>query len=332
MNRRSSYTPWPWIVLSSLTLLIVGGIGMGFLGLLLGGDKADTRERVGVINLSGEISDEGTRGVLGGRTGGARGFIEAVESAEKDPSIKAVVIRINSPGGSASASQEMFQAVRRLEKAKPVICSMGDVAASGGYYVASACDKIYANGSTLTGSIGVISQFLNYQGLFKKVGLDEATIKSGKFKDAGNPARPITAEERQLFQRLILNVYGQFVSDVVTGRAKATSGKLTRAKLLKLADGRVYTGLQAKNNLLVDAIGGLHEAVADAAKAGGITGEPTTREIDGDGGLGSLFGASAERGVSGLARSAGDQFVAGASARARQELQSDAQTQPLQAR
>jgi protease-4 len=241
------------------------------------------------VELSGEISDGGGTGFS--RNRGARDFIDDIEDARKDKSIKAIVIRINSPGGSAAASQEMFRAVRKL--GKPVICSMGDLAASGGYYVASACDTIYANGSTLTGSIGVISQFLNYSTLFKKVGLDQATIKSGKFKDAGNPARPLTAEERQLFQAMIMNVYNQFVDDVATGR----KGKLTRTQVLKLADGRVYTGLQAKQNKLVDNIGGLQDAIEDAAKRAGISGDPKIKEYGGGGMLGSILGSKAETGA-----------------------------------
>ena len=218
----------------------------------------ETKPSVGLIELSGPISDSGAGGLLGGTSGGARGFIREVEAARKDDNIKSVVIRINSPGGAASASQEMYEAVMRLRKAKPVICSMGDVAESGGYYTAAACTKIYANRATTTGSIGVITEFPNYQELAKKVGIGQSIIKSGKFKDTGNPARPLTAEEKQLFQGLITNLYNQFVNDIVTGRKEATKGQLTREKLLKLANGRVYTGEQAVQNKLIDETGDLY--------------------------------------------------------------------------
>lgn len=290
MNKQRS-TPWGWIIFGVCAIGVVALTGISFIALATGGGDggAAVGPRIALIELSGEIADEGSKGLS--RSRGARDFIEDVEAARKDDSIKAVVIRVNSPGGSAAASQEMFRAVRRL--GKPTICSMGDVAASGGYYVAAACDTIYANGSTLTGSIGVISQFLNYQSLFQKVGLDQATIKSGKFKDAGNPARKLTPEERQLFQAMIMSVYNQFVDDVALGR----KGKLTRPQVAKLADGRVYTGLQAKQNKLIDSVGGLQEAVAEAAKRANISGEPKLKKFGSGGVLGSLLGASAESSI-----------------------------------
>jgi protease-4 len=206
----------------------------------------------------------------------------------------------------------MFQAVRRLGAEKPVICSMGDVAASGGYYVAAACDKIYANGSTLTGSIGVISQFVNYGELFRKVGLDETTVKSGRFKDAGNPTRPLTPAERALFQQMIGDVYQQFTADVLVGRQKPTGGKLTRQKLLALADGRVYTGRQAKASLLVDENGGLYDAIQEAGKLGKLPGKPNVRNLSSGGGLGSLLGASSRGSLDSIGQTLGQAFARGA--------------------
>jgi len=286
--------PWFWIILAGVVLFGVGVMGMIFIALAIS-DGTSLEPRVGLVELSGAISDEGARGVLGGGSqGGARAFMADLEEARTDDSIKAVVIRVNSPGGSASASQEMYSAIRRLRAKKAVVCSMGDLAASGGYYVAAACDKIYANPSTLTGSIGVISEFMNFQGVFKKFGIGSDTIKSGKFKDIGNPARPLTAEERQLSHSMIMNVYNQFVNDIVAGRKGPTRGRLTRAKLLKLADGRVYTGAQAKANLLVDETGGLHEAVQAAAKLGSIQGTPKIKQIGASGLFSGIFGASAE--------------------------------------
>jgi len=312
-RKKTNWFAWIAGIFVSCTL------GLGLL-LILAVAGASSIPAVGVVELSGAITDEGARGLLGGGSaGGARKFIEDIDAARTDSSIKAVVIRVNSPGGSAAASQEMFQAVRRLRAEKPVICSMGDVAASGGYYVAAACDKIYANGSTLTGSIGVISQFVNYGDLFKKLGLGEATIKSGKFKDAGNPTRDLTSEERQLFQKMIGDVYSQFIGDVLVGRKNPTNGKLTKTKLLALADGRVYTGRQAKANLLVDENGGLYDAIAYAAKQANIEGKPTVRNFSSSGGLGSIFGASTNAALGEVAENVGQAFARGVTTQIKSE-------------
>lgn len=315
--RRSSYGLWPW--LAGLAFVGILGLGLMTLGIMGNGPIEPS---VGLIEVSGPISDSGASGLLGGTAGGARDFIREIAQARDDKQIKAVVIRINSPGGSASASQEMYEAVRRLRAKKPVICSMGDVAASGGYYIASACDKIYANRATTTGSIGVITELLNYQELARKIGLDQSIIKSGKFKDAGNPARPLTLEERQLFQGLINNLYNQFVNDVVAGRKAATNGQLTRAKLLKLADGRVYSGEQAKANGLIDETGGLYEATRFAATKGGLKEDAPVRSFSGRGGFGSLFGA--ESAVGGLSESVGAALARGAMA----QIKSDSSDLP----
>jgi protease-4 len=182
---------------------------------------------------------------------------------------------------------------------------MGDAAASGGYYTASACNKIYANGSTLTGSIGVISQFISAGETLKKIGVKPETIVSGEFKDAGSPFRDLRPKERQLFQTLIYDVYNQFVTDVVAGRREATNGKLTKPVLKGLADGRVYTGNQAKANMLIDEIGGLHEAIEAAAKLGNVTGTPRVRKVRG-GGLGSSLDADMGETAINLAASIGN--------------------------
>ncbi len=306
-KRKSGFGLWPW-----LALLLF--LGISFFGLILVAAVMgkESKPSVGLIELSGPISDSGASSLLGGTSGGARGFIREVEAARKDENIKSVVIRINSPGGAASASQEMYEAVMRLRKAKPVICSMGDVAASGGYYTAAACTKIYANRATTTGSIGVITELPNYQELAKKVGISQAIIKSGKFKDTGNPARPLTAEEKQLFQGLINNLYNQFVNDVVAGRKEATNGQLTREKLLKLADGRVYTGEQAVQNKLIDETGDLYTAVRYAAKTAGLKEDAPVTSLSSGGGLGSLFGASAQSFIGGIGEQAGVAFARGA--------------------
>lgn len=307
-KRKSGFGIWPWLAL--IAFLSVSGIGL-LIFSALAGDVA--KPSVGLIEISGAISDSGASTLLGGTSGGARQFIRQTEEARKDPQIKAVVIRINSPGGSASASQEMYEAVMRLRKAKPVICSMGDVAASGGYYTAAACDKIYANRATTTGSIGVISTFPNYQELAQKIGIGQSTLKSGKFKDTGNPARALTTEEKQLFQGLITNLYNQFINDIVAGRKEATQGKLTREKLLKLADGRVYSGEQAANNGLIDENGDLYTALIYARQQGKLPEDaPVTSLSGGGGGLRSLLGANTQSTVENLSQSAGAAFAQGA--------------------
>lgn len=331
---RSRPAIWPWILVSLGLLMMIGFIGLSLIASAVGGTSI-AGPNVGLVELSGAITDQGVSGLLGGRSGGARAFMEDLERAEKDDNVKAVVIRVNSPGGSASASQEMYEAVLRLRKKKPVICSMGDVAASGGYYVAAACNKIYANPSTITGSIGVISQFLNYQQLFRKVGLDETTIKSGKFKDAGNPTRPLTPDERKYFQSMVLSIYGQFVDDIAAGRKEATKGTLTRDKVRRLADGRVYTGNQAKANRLVDEVGGLHDATRAAAKAAGLNVEDfKLKEIGGGGLLSGMMGANARSSGSiveetgqALGRSFGSAAAEGFATRMKSESQNGAMPQ-----
>ncbi len=179
------------------------------------------------------------------------------------------MLRINSPGGSVAATQEIVQEIRKLRKNnKVVVASMGDVAASGGYYIASQADSIVADPGTLTGSIGVIMQIANVQDLFKKIGVKTETIKSGKFKDIGSPFRELSVQERDIFQNLINDAYDQFVTAVAEGR------KMDRAKVLEVADGRIFTGTQAKAAGLIDEYGNLQEAILLAASKAGITGKP----------------------------------------------------------
>jgi len=186
-----------------------------------------------------------------------------------NPSVKAVVVRINSPGGVVAPTQEIFSAIQRLRKSgKPVVASLGAVAASGGYYVATACDRVYANPGTLTGSIGVVMQMANFQGLFKKVGVEYVVIKSGAFKDVGNFARQMTPTERKILQTLLDDVYGQFVDAVAEGRG------LERKDVLAFADGRIYSGQQAHALKMVDELGGYEDAIDAAGKLANIPGRP----------------------------------------------------------
>jgi protease-4 len=215
---------------------------------------------VAVVDLSGEIRD-------------AEPLDESLASLRKDTSVVAVVLRIDSPGGGVAPSQELSEEIQRLREVKPVVASLGNIAASGGYYVAAATNLIVAAPGTLTGSIGVIMEFRQLQGLADKVGVTESIVKSGPYKDIGNPLRPITEAERGLLQGMVDDVYGQFVNAVATGR------KLDPARVRELADGRLFSGQQAKAVGLVDELGGLNTAIRLAWERGGQTGEPRVRKV-----------------------------------------------------
>lgn len=227
-----------------------------------------SKEKVGLIYISGIIAGEEISPF--GGIAGAQSIIEQLREAGKDSSIKALVLRVNSPGGSAPAAQELYKEIIRFKKKyrKKVVVSMGDMAASGGFYLASAADKIIANESTLTGSIGVIMELPQWEGLMKKLGIGIITIKSGRYKDIGSPTRPMSTEEKALLQQLVMDVYEQFITAVAEGR------KIPKSRVRALADGRIFTGRQALKLGLVDQIGTLQDAIALAGKLGGISGEP----------------------------------------------------------
>lgn len=229
-------------------------------------------EQVALIHVEGAITS--SRGAGAGAARSER-IVSLLRTAEKDRSIRAVVLRINSPGGSAAASQEIGEAVKRLRKAgKPVVASMGDVAASGGYWIAANTDRIVANPGTVTGSIGVIFQVFNAQGLGDKVGVRSEVFKSGEHKDIGSPARAVTETERAILQGMVTDIYGQFVEVVAEGR------NLPVERVRRLADGRIFTGRQARDAGLVDELGGLEDAVRLAGRMANVEGDPTVRELD----------------------------------------------------
>jgi len=212
-------------------------------------------DKVGVIEVKGVIAN-------------AQPTIEELAEFKRDGSVKAIVLRIDSPGGGVSPSQELYKEIRRTAQKKPVVASMGSVAASGGYYIASAAQKIYANPGTITGSIGVILQFTNFEELFDKIGFHLEVVKSGPYKDIGNPAREMTVSEKSYLQELINNVHQQFVRDVAQGR------NLDVEEVNQVADGRIFTGEQAKELNLVDELGTLKDAIDEAAQMAAIEGEP----------------------------------------------------------
>jgi protease-4 len=210
---------------------------------------------VAVVEIRGVIED-------------ARELIEQLDDFRTDDHTVAVVLRINSPGGAVPPAQETWDAIRRLREKKPVVASLGNVAASAAYYIASACGTVVASPGTLTGSIGVIMQLPYFGPLAEKVGVSEETVKSGPFKDVGSGFRPLEPKERALLQGMIDDVLGQFVSAVAEGRGMALE------RVQALADGRVFTGAQAHDVGLVDQLGGLTDATRIAWEAAGETGEP----------------------------------------------------------
>jgi len=212
---------------------------------------------VAVLDLEGVIND-------------SKDFVDQLKEYGSASGVKAIVIRMNSPGGGVAASQEIYEAVKKLrvETKKKVVVSMSSVAASGAYYIACGADRIFANPGSITGSIGVIAEWYNYGDLLRWAKLEPITLKSGEMKDAGSPTRPMTPAEKAYLQGLIDNMYGQFLVAVSDGR------HLDRDRVRRLADGRVYTGLEARANGLVDELGTFQDALASAARMAGIAGEP----------------------------------------------------------
>lgn len=234
-------------------VLIVGA--MAVFTLLRGdGGPLFAGDRIGVVRVEGAIA-------------GSERVNQWVQRMRTDSSIRGVVLRINSPGGGVAPSQEIFRAVRRLAEAKPVVASMGSVAASGGYYVACGADVVVANPGSITGSIGVKAQLPNVRELMDKVGLKQQTIVSGEFKDAGSPTEPLSPREKRYFQELVDDLFEQFVRDVARGRDMKVD------EVRSLADGRAYTGSQAEKLGLVDELGGMHAAVQRVKEMSGLAGE-----------------------------------------------------------
>ncbi len=198
----------------------------------------------------------------------SRGIIQELEKYKDRDDVKAIVLRIESPGGAVGTAQEIYGEVRKLTESKTILASMGNVAASGGYYIAAAAEEIVANPGTLTGSIGVITEYPNYMELMKKIGLKSETLKSGKYKDLGSPMREMTSRETALLQDLLDNVHQQFIRDVAKGRNREIE------EIKPLADGRLFTGEQAKEVGLVDRLGNLQDALDRAAELAGIDGKP----------------------------------------------------------
>ena len=195
-------------------------------------------------------------------------YLKSLDKIRKNRSVKAIVVRINSPGGAVAPSQEIYGELENIKSKLPVVASMGSVAASGGYYIACAADTIYANPGSITGSIGVIAQFLSYKDLLEWAKIDVEVIKSGEFKDVGSPLRTMSEEEKKYIQNLIDNVHDQFKTTVEVTRG------INKNKINEISDGKIFSGEQALELNLVDELGNLNDASAYAADQGGITGDP----------------------------------------------------------
>lgn len=262
-------------------LLIAGSVAAASAAWLAGpprGDSLDLRgpmtggksANVALIDVYGLISDTSDGGVFGAGEGASSNrLIRAIRTAEQD-GMKAILLRINSPGGTAAASQAIYEELMRVRKDGKIkiVAAMGDVAASGGYYVAAAADHITALPATTTGSIGVIMRLQNVSGLMNKIGVESQAFQSGPHKDILSPFRNPTASEREILQAQVSETYGQFLADLVEGR------KMPLEQLRPLADGRIFTGSQAQKVGLVDSLGNWRVALTKAADLAGIKGEP----------------------------------------------------------
>lgn len=258
------------IVVGVLALVCLSCIGVSLTGLGRQAPGLRTGPAVAVIYAEGTIAS-GASGSIGGAVGITPERIKAdLRRAATDPSVKAVVVRVNSPGGSVVASNEIWKMLKDFEK--PVIFSFGEMAASGGYYIACAGKWIVANPDTLTGSIGVITEMANVDELAKKLGVQLIVIKTGPSKDIGNPFRPMTEDEIKLWQTVIDQAFDGFVQVVAQGRG------LPEDQVRQIGDGRVYTGRQAKELGLVDQLGYLEDAIDKAGELGGIRGKPRVVE------------------------------------------------------
>lgn len=251
------------LILAGIFLLFWGGIRVLFTSATRPEKRAlfSLQRGIGVIELTGVLAT-------------STEILQDLTEFRQDDDVRAIVLRIDSPGGAVGASQEVYTEVQRTNKVKPVVASLGSVAASGGYYAALGAERIIASPGTITGSIGVIIKFVNLSALFDKIGFQSEVVKSGKLKDLGSPDRAVTEEERAVLQGLIDNVHTQFVDAVVASR------KLTAETVRPLADGRIFSGEQAKAMGLIDDFGNFTDAVMLAAELGGLeTGNTMPRLI-----------------------------------------------------
>ncbi len=261
---RKSTKVFIWVI----GIVIVGSVLIAVLfsgkaTLQDGYDLSGPGAKVAIVNLTGTILS-------------SREIVSELQTVAENRSVKAIVLRVDSPGGGVAASQEIYEEVKSIsDTIKPIVVSMGSLAASGGYYVSCGATRIVADPGTITGSIGVIAMFPNYAKLMTKLGLQMDVIKSGKYKDSGSPFRPMTEQDMKYFQGVVDNSYEQFLNVVAENR------KLPVDKLKKFADGRVFTGEQALKLGLIDTLGSFEDAIKIAAHLGGIKGKPVVVEPTG---------------------------------------------------
>ena len=260
-ERKSRTLLWILIGGGAFFLFVLAVFSVVYLTLHAGGEEAGFGgfgDRIGVVDLEGVILSP-------------QPVVGELKKFGDDSSIKAIILHVNSPGGGVAASEEIYREVKRIreEKKKNVVVSIQTVGASGAYYIASASNKIYADQGSIVGSIGVIAQWTNYGDLLKWAKLKDVVLKTGEFKDTGNPARDLTPTEQAYMQSLIDNMFGQFVHVVADGRGM----KLEEVKAI--ANGKVWTGEEALSMKLIDNVGDFEAAVKDTAKSVGISGEPT---------------------------------------------------------
>lgn len=241
------------VILFLLIFTFLAGIGSGL--LISGGTSFSSGDKVAVLRVEDVILD-------------SQIYLDSIDAIAKDDDIKALVVRIDSPGGSVGPSQEIYSELKELGKELPIVASIGGVGASGGYYIACAAEKIYANPGSITGSIGVIAQFASYEKLLDWAKIDVEVIKSGKYKDVGSSFREMSEADKRYIQNLIDNVYSQFKLVVANAR------NLDTKQIDKVAEGKIYTGEQALNLKLIDELGTINDAIKMAGKLGGIEGKP----------------------------------------------------------
>lgn len=217
--------------------------------------KVPIGDKIALVRIEGVILD-------------SRDIIKELKEYSKDPSVKGIVLRVNSPGGAVAPAQEIYREILKIKEKKKVVVSMGSVAASGGYYISCPADKIVANAGTLTGSIGVIMEIPNIEGLMKKIGIETQVIKSGRHKDTASVFKSLTPEEKRILQEVLNDVHEQFIEAVSKGR------NMKIEDIRKLADGRIFTGRMAKEVGLVDELGNIEDAIKLAGELSGIKGEP----------------------------------------------------------
>jgi len=239
-------------LLGLVSILLLHGISA-----LSGGSSFSSHGKVGIVDVRGIIAS-------------SQEVVEQLDTFRKDDNIQAVVVRIDSPGGGVAASQEIYSAIKELKKRKKVVASFGSVAASGGYLIACAADRIVANPGTITGSVSVIMYFTDAEDLLKKIGVRASVIKSGKYKDIGSPTREMRADEKEVLQVLVDDIYDQFIDLVAADR------KMPEDDVKEIADGRVFTGRQAQTLKLVDDLGDKAAAIQLAGKMAGLKGLPET--------------------------------------------------------